>query len=126
MSGDSRLARKAVTNIAASITPEGITQSRFPSSLPQFIPTFSLLWVGMLQDYWMYVDDEPLVRQMLPNTRGVIDWYAARVRPDGLLGKVSWWEFGDWTSGYPDGVPPQEADGGSSFLTMQFIEAMKN
>jgi hypothetical protein len=126
MSGDSRLARQAVTNIAASITPEGITQSRFPSSLPQFIPTFSLLWVGMLHDYWMYVDDEPLVRQMLPNTRGVIDWYAARLRPDGLLGKVSWWEFGDWTSGYRDGVPPQEADGGSTFLTLQFIEAMKN
>jgi alpha-L-rhamnosidase len=126
MSGDSRLARQAITNIAASITPEGLTQSRFPSSLPQFIPTFSLLWVDMLHDYWMYVDDEALVRHMLPNTRGMIDWYAAHQRPDGLLSKMTWWEFGDWTSGYPEGVPPQEVDGGSSFLTLQFIEAMKD
>jgi alpha-L-rhamnosidase len=122
--GDSRLARQAITNIDASIVPEGLTQSRYPSRLPQFIPTFSLLWVDMLHDYWMYVDDEALVREILPRTRGVIDWYAAHLRPDGLMGKVRWWEFGDWTSGYRDGVPPQEADGGSAFLTLQFIEAL--
>ncbi len=122
--GDSRLARQAINNIEASIVPEGITQSRYPSRLPQFIPTFSLLWVDMLHDYWMYVDDEALVRETLPRTRGVIDWYTAHLRPDGLMGRVRWWEFGDWTSGYRDGVPPQEADGGSAFLTLQFIEAL--
>lgn len=126
MTGDSRLARQAITNIEASIVPEGITQSRYPSRLPQFIPTFSLLWVDMLHDYWMYVNDEALVRETLPHTRGVIDWYAAHLRPDGLLGNVKWWEFGDWTSSYKDGVPPQEADGGSTFLTLQFIEALRN
>lgn len=126
MTGDSRLARQAITNIDASRTPEGITQSRYPSWLPQFIPTFSLLWVDMLHDYWMYVDDAALVRETLPHTRGVIDWYAKRLRPDGLLGKVGWWEFADWTSGYRAGVPPQVSDGGSTFLTLQFIEALKD
>lgn len=124
MTGDSRLARQAITNIEASLVPEGLTQSRYPSRLPQFIPTFSLLWVDMLHDYWMYVDDEALVREVLPHTRGVMDWYASHLRPDGLMGRVRWWEFADWTSGYPDGVPPQEADGGSAFLTLQFIEAL--
>ena len=126
MSGDSRLGRQAVTNIDASRTIEGITQSRFPSSLPQMIPTFSLLWVGMVHDYWMYVDDEPLVRATLPHTRTVLDWFAARLRPDGLLGKMPWWEFGDWTSGYAGGVPPQDADGGSTFLTLQFVAALRD
>lgn len=126
MTGDSRLARQAVTNIDDSRIPEGITQSRYPSGLPQFIPPFSLLWVGMLHDYWMYVDDLPLVKETLPHTRGVLDWYAARLRPDGLLGKVGWWEFGDWTEDYPAGVPPQDADGGSTFLTLQFIEGLRD
>lgn len=126
MTGDSRLARQAITNIEASIVPEGLTQSRYPSRLPQFIPPFSLLWVDMLHDYWMYVDDEPLVRETLPHTRGVIDWYAAHLRKDGLLGDVKWWEFADWTSGYPAGAPPQEADGGSTFLTLQFVEALRD
>ena len=124
MSGDSRLGRQAIMNIDASRTIEGITESRFPSGLPQFIPPFSLLWVGMVHDYWMYVDDEPLVRETLPHTRTVLDWFAARLRPDGLLGKMPWWEFGDWTSGYEGGVPPQDADGGSTFLTLQFVSAL--
>jgi len=125
MTGDARLARQAITNIDDSRTPEGITQSRYPSGLPQFIPPFSLLWVNMLHDYWMYADDLPLVRDTLPHTRTVLDWYAARLRPDGLLGNVKWWEFGDWTETYRDGVPPQDADGGSTFLTLQFIEALQ-
>ncbi|WP_158750341.1 alpha-L-rhamnosidase C-terminal domain-containing protein [Acidobacterium sp. S8] len=126
MTGDSRLARQAITNIESSIVPEGLTQSRYPSRLPQFIPPFSLLWVDMLHDYWMYVNDEPLVRETLPRTRGVIDWYASHLRPDGLMGRVKWWEFGDWTSGYEGGDPPQEVDGGSTFLTLQFIEALRD
>jgi alpha-L-rhamnosidase len=126
MTADGRLARQAITNIDDSRMTDGLTQSRYPSGLPQVIPPFSLLWVGMLHDYWMYVDDLPLVRKTLPHTRGVLDWYAARLRPDGLLGNVKWWEFGDWTSGYRDGVPPQEADGGSTFLTLQFISALRD
>ena len=124
MTGDSRLARQAIMNIDDSRTPEGITQSRYPSALPQFIPPFSLMWIGMLHDYWMYVDDLPLVKETLPHTRTVLDWFSARQRPDGLLGRVKWWAFGDWTADYRDGVPPQDADGGSSFLTLQFIEAL--
>jgi alpha-L-rhamnosidase len=125
VSGDPRLARQAITNIDDSRTPEGITESRYPSSLPQFIPPFSLLWVNMLHDYWMYVDDLPLVKETLPHTRTVLDWYAAHLRPDGLVGQVKWWEFADWTANYKDGVPPQEPDGGSTFLTLQFVEALK-
>ena len=125
VAGDSRLARQAITNIDDSRTPEGITESRYPSSLPQFIPTFSLLWINMLHDYWMYVDDLALVKETLPHTRTVIDWYAARLRPNGLLGKMKWWEFADWTANYKYGVPPQEADGGSTFLTLQFVEALQ-
>ena len=125
VSGDPRLARQAITNIDNSRTPEGITESRYPSGLPQFIPTFSLLWVNMLHDYWMYVDDLPLVKGALPHTRTVLDWYAAHIRPDGLLGQVKWWEFADWTANYKYGVPPQEPDGGSTFLTLQFVEALQ-
>ena len=123
-SGDSRLPRQAITSIDDSRVPNGLTQSRYPSSLPQFIPTFSLIWVDMLHDYWMYVDDPNLVRATLPHTRGVLDWYTAHLRPDGLMGKADWWEFGDWTSGYKDGEPPQDANGGSSFLTLQYMEAL--
>jgi hypothetical protein len=125
VAGDPRLARQAITNIDNSRTPEGITQSRYPSGLPQFIPPFSLLWINMLHDYWMYVDDLPFVKETLPHTRTVLDWYGSHLRPDGLLGKMNWWQFADWTAAYKYGVPPQDADGGSTFLTLQFVGALQ-
>jgi hypothetical protein len=126
VSGDTRLARQAIENIDNSRTSEGITESRYPSRLPQFIPTFSLIWVDMLHDYWMYVDDPAFVKQTLPHTRTVLDWFAAHLRQDGLLGRMEWWEFADWTSSYKYGVPPQEPDGGSTYLALQFLAALKD
>ena len=126
MTGDARLARQAITNIDDSRVPEGITQSRYPSSLAQFIPPFSLYWVNMVHDYWMYVDDAALVREMVPHTRTVLDWYASHLRPDGLLGKMTWWEFADWTANFQFGVPPEDPDGGSSLLTLQFVAALSD
>ena len=54
VAGDDRLARQAIDAYNYSRIPEGLTQSRYPSSLTQIIPTFSLLWVGMVHDFWMY------------------------------------------------------------------------
>src|SRR4051794_9693883 len=42
LSGDDRLMRQAIDNFAASATPEGLTQSRFPSHVRQIIASFSL------------------------------------------------------------------------------------
>ena len=111
VTGDDRLARQAMKAYRDSLLTEGLTQSRYPSSLTQVIPPFSLLWVGMLHDFWMYRDDAGFVRSLLPGTRGVLDWFAARQREDGLMGRVEWWPFVDWSPPQFDGgVPPQ--DGG--------------
>jgi len=80
----------------------------------------------MLHDFWIYRDDPAFVAQILPATRSTLDWFTARQRPDSLLGTISWWPFVDWTDAWPAGVPTQNADGGSSALTLQFIEALHN
>jgi alpha-L-rhamnosidase len=126
MAGDDRLARQAIDAIDNSRIVDGITTSRYPSQLPQIIPTFSLMWVGMVRDFSMYRDDDPYVRSHLPGTRTVLDWFMSRQQADGLLGKVSWWPFVDWTADFKDGVPPQDADGGSAPITLQFIEALRD
>ena len=90
VAGDDRLARQAIQAFNDSRIPDGLTRSRYPSSLIQVIPTFSLLWVGMVHDFWMYRDDETFVRSQLNGTRNVLDWFLARQREDGLIGTVSW------------------------------------
>lgn len=125
VAGDDRLARQAIIAFNHSRIPDGLTQSRYPSSLVQMIPTFSLLWVGMVRDFWMYRGDAEFVKAQLPGVQTVMDWFVARQHPDGLLGKIPWWPFVDWGKDFQDGEPPQEQDGQSSVLTLQFIEALR-
>jgi alpha-L-rhamnosidase len=125
VAGDDRLARQAIQGFNDSRIPDGITLSRYPTSLPQYIPTFSLLWVGMVHDYWMYRDDPTFVGAQIAGTRTVLQWFLQRRRPDGLLQKLPWWEFADWAEDFDFGVPPEDADGGSAIITLQFIEALR-
>jgi alpha-L-rhamnosidase len=126
VAGDDRLARQAIAAFDASRVPDGLTQSRYPSSLVQMIPTFSLMWVGMVHDFWMYRGDAEFVRGQVPGTRTALDWFLRRQQADGLLGKISWWPFVDWGADFKDGVPPQDEGGGSAVMTLQFVEALRD
>lgn len=126
VAGDDRLARQAIEAFNNSRIPDGLTQSRYPSSLVQMIPTFSLLWVGVVHDFWTYQSDDGFVRSQLAGTRSVLDWYLQRQRADGLLGRLPWWPFVDWGTDFGYGMPPQNENGGSSIITMQFIEALRD
>jgi alpha-L-rhamnosidase len=123
--GDDRLARQAIDAYDWSRTQEGLTQSRFPDSLPQFIPTFSLYWIGMIHDYWMYRPDAGRLTEWIVHSRSVLDWYARHLRPDGLLGKMPWWNFADWTHDFERGIPPQDGEGGSAFLSLTYLGALR-
>ncbi|MDE3187963.1 MAG: alpha-L-rhamnosidase [Acidobacteriota bacterium] len=122
VAGDDRLARQALEAFSDSRSPDGLTRSRYPSSLPQTIPPFSLLYVGMLHDYWLYRSDPAFVRSLLPGTRGVLDWFAAHEQSDGLLEKLPWWSFIDWVS--KGTIPTYDAHGESCVTTLQYLGAL--
>ena len=125
VSGDDRLGRQAIQAFNDSRIADGITRSRYPSSVTQIIPTFSLLWIGMVHDFWLYRGDEDFVKAQIAGTRTVMDWFLERQRSDGLLGNISWWPFVDWGKDFGFGIPPQDGNGGSSVITLQFIEALR-
>ncbi len=123
--GDARLAKNAIELLNDSRLPEGLTQSRYPSYLPQMIPPFSLYWIAMMHDLWWYRGEQDFLRPLLPGMRGVLAWYRARLSPSGLLGRLEWWNFVDWATDFKDGVPPQSADGQSSILSLEFARALE-
>lgn len=125
VAGDDRLARQAIQAFNDSRIADGITRSRYPSSVTQIIPTFSLLWIGMLHDFWQYRGDDAFVKLQMPGTRTVLDWFLNRQRANGLLGHLPWWPFLDWGKDFAFGMPPEDADGGSSPITLQYIEALR-
>jgi alpha-L-rhamnosidase len=125
-SGDSRLMKQGIEALNSSRTAEGATYSRAPSHLQQYIPPFSLWWIGMVHDYWMYVDDPALVKRMLPGVRAVLSFFAAHEKADGSLEHMPWWNFVDWTKTWKAGVPPAEPDGSSSAaLDLQLLLAYR-
>ena len=124
MTGDDRLPRQAIEALNDSRIPAGITASRYPSQLPQYIPPFSLLWIGMLHDNYMYRPDKSFVKSMLPGTRTVLEWFASYQHADGLLGKLPWWSFVDWVEGQKE-FPSYDANGESCLTTLQYIGALQ-
>ena len=123
MTGDARLLRNAIEQLNSSRTSEGLTYSRAPSALPQYIPGFSLWWIGMLHDYWMYANDPAFVKSMLPGVRSVLSYFEARVKPDGRLGALHWWPYVDWNPSWPNGVPPSVGGGDSALNDLQLMLA---
>ena len=124
-SGDDRLMRNAIEQIRNSLMPEGITMSRYPTAHSQQIPTFSLIWISMLHDYWMYRGDINFIRAQLPVARMVLQFFQQYQQKDGSLKNVPYWNFTDWVNdkGWNGGVAPFSKDGTSAALDLQLLMA---
>ena len=128
VSGDDRLVKKALNLFAWSMTPEGITQSRYPSNELQIIPTWSLFWISMIHDYWMLRGDSAFISTFSQGIEDVLTWYGARTdQKTNMLGAVPYWNFVDWVTAWPwnnalnmGGYPPGALTGGSAVLTLQY------
>jgi len=127
-SGDDRLMRNAIEQIANSLLAEGITESRFPTRSHQEIPTFSLIWISMLHDYWMYRSDSNFTRNQLRVSRQVLSFFHDLQQTDGSLNRVPYWPFTDWVEmpGWDGGVAPIDKDGHSSLLDLQLLMAYES
>jgi hypothetical protein len=126
VSGDDRLARKAIELFDASRGAEGLVQSRYPSRVRQVIPPFALLWVGMVHDVAMWRDDPAFVRRCMNGVRAVLDAYGAMRNADGLVeGPRTGWNFVDWVPGWKNGVPPDGDYGVSSVINWQYVCALR-
>ncbi len=123
-SGDDRLARYAIELADRSRLSEGITLSRYPTDLHQQIPTFSLWWIGMVYDHFMYRNDSSFIRSKLPGTRQVLNFFSTYQSEDGRLKNVPYWLFTDWVDnkeGWSYGMTPQGAKGESAILDIQLM-----
>ena len=118
LSGDARLVKNALKTLQDTQSADGLTFSRGPSRLPQYIPGFSLYWIGMLHDYWRYQNDPQFVRESLPAARSILGWYAARQKPSGSLSALPWWNYVDWVRTWRNGTPPMMADGSSAIIDL--------
>jgi alpha-L-rhamnosidase len=118
---DDRLARNALNEIDHSRLPEGVTRSCYPSKGTQIISTFSLWYICMLHDYWMYRGDNDFIKDKLPGERGVLDFFGKYQQPDGSLKGTPYWAFVDWAGNLAGGVA--DKDGSAAIYDLQLLWA---
>jgi hypothetical protein len=123
--GDDRLMRKALELFDHSRISDGITQSRYPSAVYQFIPMFSLWWVSMVHDYYLYRDDHEYVRQFLPGIKSVLDYFEKHLDDNNLIAGIEWLPFVDWADGWYWGAPPGIDLGHSSIVSLHYVYALQ-
>jgi len=123
-SGDDRLMRNAIEQLDYSRISEGITLSRYPA-VHQIIPPFSLYWIGMLYDYYIYKNDQAFVRAMLDGSRQIFRFFRRYQGDDLLLTHVPYWNFTDWAeaANWDRGVAPMDTESHSALLDLQLLKA---
>jgi len=126
VSGDDRLMRKSIQQFDNSRLPDGLTQSRYPSYIVQVIPTYSLLWIGMIHDYMIYCGDPEFSQQFIPGIKTVLGWFAGKVDSTGMITGLEWWNFTDWAKGFANGIPPGADNGYSANVALQYVYALQN
>jgi len=122
-SGDDRLMRNAINLMDHSRIGEGLTLSRHPSFSPQIISTFSLWYIGVLHDYWMYRPDSLFIKGKLRGERAVLDFFNKYQQADGSLKNTPYWTFVDWADQWPSGMPTLGSKGGSAMFDLQLLTA---
>ncbi|SHH48439.1 Alpha-L-rhamnosidase N-terminal domain-containing protein [Chryseolinea serpens] len=121
--GDDRLVRHGLTLMDHSRLAEGITLSRYPTDLKQEIPTFSLWWIAMLHDYYMYRPDSLFIKDKLPGARQVLSFFERYQQSDGSLKQVPYWVYTDWSQGkgWNFGMAPIGSNGESAVLDLTLL-----
>lgn len=118
---DDRLARNALTLMDHSRLAEGVTKSCYPTSGTQIISTFSLWYICMLHDYWMYRNDSDFIKDKLVGERAVLDFFSKYQQADGSLKNMPYWAFVDWAGNLAGEV--KGADGSAAIYDLQLLWA---
>lgn len=122
---DTCMVKRALELGRQSISPDGITMSRYPTASPQFIPPYALSWIGIAYDYWMMRGDEAYVRTLLPAMRSIIAWYEQWLMADGSQGRTPYWNFADWAAEFIQGEPRKDASGHSAFQDFELLKSLQ-
>lgn len=132
MTGDDRLVRRAINDFEQSRIWNGLSQSRYPCKKLQIIPPYSLFWIAMVHDYWMYRDDPEYIRSLLPGVRSILGWYESQINEKQLFGRSKWWNFVDWTDEWAwnpvariGGIPDLDPNGNSSILSLHYAYTLQ-
>jgi len=126
VSGDTRLAYKALLDYKSSMLPEGLLQSRYPSKEPQVIPIFSIYFIFMVEDYYWQTGSQKAMVPFRPAIDAILEYFNGKIGSTGLVEKLGYWEFVDWVSSWKRGVPRAVEKGPSTIHNLIYAAGLQS
>jgi len=95
--GDLKLIRRALQLQTQSQNVEGIIGGIYPTDWQGGkLPTFTLIWILTLWDYYLFSGDKELAHQLFPNAQKALSFFETYRDRNDLLNDVPYWNFVDW------------------------------
>ena len=127
-SRDDRLVKNFLHLADISRNADGITKSRYPTTIPSYIQPYALSYIYALHDYMMYGGDTQFVMDLLPGAEQILHYFSRFQLSDGRLRNLPGWNFSDWVEDRPNwdnGAPQKGADGCSILMDLQLLYAFQ-
>ena len=121
VSGDDRLARKAMRDFASAQFPSGLLPCQAPARIRQIIPGFNAYFFLMLYDHYAYHRDAAFIRELLPTAKRVFYHFKRFINEDGLIADTGYWQCVDWVKEWYRGCP--DVNGQNYLYSMMFAYA---
>ena len=125
MTGDDSMGRQFLRAIRNSLTPEGLTLSRYPSTQRQIIPNYSLIWILSIEDHFRLYGDKEFLRELLPAAETVLAAFGRGKDDGGLILPPAGWLFTDWTTDWPAGCAGRKSGLPETIMNLFYAEACR-
>ena len=120
VSSDRRMPRHAIELLASGLNQTGgLLPCTYPVNNSRVIPGFCLYFVNILCDYTVHTGDLEFIHPHLPAARTILEQFLQN-RTGPLVQTPDGWNFYDWRTDWPNGIPPQ-ADGVSLELNAHLV-----
>ena len=126
-SRDDRLVRNFLYLSDISRSADGITKSRYPTTIPQHIQPYALSYIYALHDYLMYGADPQFVLDLIPGAEQILVYFKRFQQEDGRIKDLPGWNFSDWVyvPTWSNGAPRLGEDGCSINMDLQLMLALQ-
>ncbi len=127
VSPDTRLAKRALDDFAATWRPGYITEARAPSCKRQYIPGFALFFIYMVNMYEARTEDTVGIKPYLPIIDGILSFFDSARNAYGQIPASDMWDFVDWADVWrqDEGAPITTRGEGITVYSMMYAHALR-
>ncbi len=128
LSGNLAHTQNAIRQFHHSRDAEGNLLGAYPLRSTFIFPTYSLVWVDMVADYYRLTGDLEFVRKYTAGIVHTLDGFEKNMHPYHLVKKTPYRYFIDWYQGPDAGGGTATKNGGdnSAVVSLHYVHALQN